>query len=196
MKKQVFIYAILLIVLCACDSNGLGNSLPQETVELSESAGEVVDLGLSVKWASSNVDYYYYWASTQALRDYDEYDWDDPYDKSFTCHTGSKYDVARMAWGGSWRTPTDAEWRELKTKCTVKWDGQGMKVTGPSGKSIYLPANAPYGRYAIYYWTSSRIRKGDWEGAPAAVYISEFGMTNPEPCHENNQGRVRPVCDK
>ena len=62
--------------------------------------------------------------------------------------------------------PTDAEWTELRTKCTWTWTTQngvnGRLVTGPNGKSIFLPA-AGY-RYDTflnnagsfgYYWSSS-----------------------------------------
>lgn len=197
MKKYLFLYAALLFTFSACESNGPENRLPEETVPLSEYVGEAVDLGLSVNWASTNVsNYYYYWACTVPLGDYDSFDWDDPYDTDYTCHTGSKYDVARMSWGGDWRTPTEAEWKELKTKCTLRWDGRGMVVTGPNGNSIYLPANAPYGRFHVYYWTSSRRKNGDYKGSPEAVYVSDFGLSGPEPASEHNGCRVRPVCSK
>lgn len=182
--------------ICSCGGNEPESRLPEETVECSVDTDEAVDLGLSVKWASTNVSsYYYYWADTKALRDYDSYDYEEPFDESITCYSGSQYDVARMSWGGSWRTPTSAEWNELRNKCKIEWDGKGMKVTGSNGASIYLPANAPYGRYAIYYWSSSRVKGGDWDGSPAAVFISEFGMTKPDPAHPRSWGRVRPVCD-
>ena len=75
-------------------------------------------------------------------------------------------DAAHVNWGGSWRMPTIDEWIELGTKCT--WTGttqngvNGRLVTGPNGKSIFLPAagirsdadlnNAgPYGNF----WSSS-----------------------------------------
>ncbi|MBQ7279348.1 MAG: hypothetical protein IJR13_01305 [Bacteroidales bacterium] len=42
------------------------------------------------------------------------------------------------------RMPTRAEWKELRDNCTWKWiklNGvNGMCVTGPSGKSLFLPA--------------------------------------------------------
>lgn len=53
-------------------------------------------------------------------------------------------DAAHINWGGSWRIPTDSEWTELRTKCTWTWTTEngvkGRKVTGPNGKSIFLPA--------------------------------------------------------
>ncbi|MBQ9475536.1 MAG: hypothetical protein IJU69_04695 [Bacteroidales bacterium] len=64
--------------------------------------------------------------------------------------------------------PTDAEWTELRTKCTWTWksnyNGTGVNgrlVTGPNGNSIFLPAaglrddtrlwNVGFG----HYWSSS-----------------------------------------
>lgn len=76
-------------------------------------------------------------------------------------------DAARANWGGSWRMPTDAEWTELRTKCTWTWTTKGgkdgYKVTSKTnGNSIFLPAAGfPYGAdldgagsYG-YYWSSS-----------------------------------------
>ena len=78
-------------------------------------------------------------------------------------------DVASVKLGGKWRMPTDAEWTELRTKCTWTWttnyNGTGVKgriVTASNGNSIFLPA-AGYryetnlynaGSYG-YYWSSS-----------------------------------------
>ena len=36
--------------------------------------------------------------------------------------------------------PTKEELQELKDVCQWLWTGSGFKVTGPNGKSIYLPA--------------------------------------------------------
>ena len=53
-------------------------------------------------------------------------------------------DAASANLGGDWRIPTDAEWEELRTKCTWTWTTQdgvnGRLVTGPNGNSIFLPA--------------------------------------------------------
>ena len=56
-------------------------------------------------------------------------------------------DVAHVKLGGKWRMPTDAEWKELRTKCTWTWTtnyngtgGKGEIVTASNGNSIFLPA--------------------------------------------------------
>lgn len=123
-----------------------------------------VDLGLSVKWATSNVgasspsDYggYYAWGETSTKS---RYDWDNCFDciddKGDNWGTyrldgqtyitpSSGYDTAYENWGSTWRMPTDAENEELCKKCNWTWTSKnghnGYTVTGPNGNSIFLPA--------------------------------------------------------
>ena len=83
-----------------------------------------------------------------------------------------KDDAAHANWGGTWRMPTVDEIEELLDNCSWEWTIQngvnGMKVTGPNGNSIFLPA-AGY-RYDSslydaggggYYWSSSLDPDGD-----------------------------------
>lgn len=53
-------------------------------------------------------------------------------------------DAAHVNLGGSWRMPTDAEWRELKDNCAWTWftqDGvNGWLVSASNGNSIFFPA--------------------------------------------------------
>jgi hypothetical protein len=119
---------------------------------------ELVDLGLSVKWANMNVganipeDYgnYYAFGETQDKSTYS--------DVNYTCRkngryitlgngrdiAGSEHDAAHVNMGNVWCMPTESEMRELSDKCTWKWTSQnnvsGYRVTGPSGNSIFLPA--------------------------------------------------------
>ncbi len=52
-------------------------------------------------------------------------------------------DAAYVNWGSEWRTPSKAQFDELKEKCTwtqtMVQGVDGYKVTGPSGNSIFLP---------------------------------------------------------
>ena len=78
-------------------------------------------------------------------------------------------DVAHVKLGGKWRMPTDAEWTELREKCTWTWvtnyNGSGINgrlVKATNGNSIFLPA-AGYRRGTClndagsygFYWSSS-----------------------------------------
>ncbi len=148
---------------------------------------EVVDLGLSVKWASCNLgatapeeygDYFawgevetYYvsdnvqddscngWKSDKSTGyGWTSYKWSDDSGTTFTKYNTDlcygdvdnntvldpEDDAASVSLGGSWRMPTDAEWSELRGRCTWRWttrDGkEGYMVTGPNGNGIFLPA--------------------------------------------------------
>ena len=131
---------------------------------------EYVDLGLpsGTLWARCNVgasspeDYgnYYAWGETTTKSNYDwtTYKWcRGSSDRQTKYNTKSSFgtvdnktvlemsdDAARANWGGNWRMPTPEEWKELNDKCTWTWTTQGGKngyrVTGPNGKSIFLPA--------------------------------------------------------
>ena len=152
-----------------------------------------VDLGLSVCWASCNLgagkpeEYgdYYAWGETETK---ERYSWStykfgtDSSGPFFKYNTISSYgsvdnktvlepedDVAHVNLGGKWRMPTDAEWTELRTKCTWTWvtnyNGSGINgrlVKATNGNSIFLPAAGR--RYGAtlnnvcssgYYWSSS-----------------------------------------
>ena len=110
---------------------------------------DVVDLGLSVKWASWNI-------GASKIGDYGGlYGAGDPTGKKTSTNVsdyyfndggsicGTEYDLAHVKWGDLWRMPKWSELEELKTKCT--WtngevDGvKGSWVKGPNGNSIFLP---------------------------------------------------------
>lgn len=146
-----------------------------------------VDLGLSVKWASCNVganspeEYgdYFAWGEISPKSSYtwdnyqhwvlgydDSGDWYVKYATLNSDISGTQYDAATANWGGSWRMPTKAEIEELLNECNWQWTTQdgvtGMRVTGPNGNSIFLPAagardgsSSNYvGSYG-FYWSST-----------------------------------------
>ena len=134
------------------------------------STEQVVDLGLSVKWAGYNVDAsspeqyggFYAWGEIEEKDWYDikTYKWAKGSKRTLTkyCFDDNGFegfrddkrvldpedDVAHVKWGGSWRIPTDAQWRELIEKCKwyyMEYNGKGgFRITGPSGKAIFLPS--------------------------------------------------------
>ena len=153
---------------------------------------EYVDLGLSVKWATCNVGAskptgfgnYYCWGMTTGSTSSSDLSWEqwtwryeDLYDDNAgRCKDigndikGTKYDAAYKNWGNKWRMPTEAEWKELKEKCTCKWttiDGvDGMQVTGKNNQSIFFPAaGASFwggsGKGYGHYWTSTLSHSND-----------------------------------
>ena len=79
-------------------------------------------------------------------------------------------DAASVNLGGSWRTPTDEEWTELRETCTwtrTSMNGvNGLLITASNGNSIFLPAaghllntNLESVGSGGCYWTSS-LRAG------------------------------------
>lgn len=146
-----------------------------------------VEMGDGKKWATCNVgaanpmDYgdYFAWGETATKSSYSwsNYAWGDG--STFTKYTTknaqleAEDDAATANWGGTWRTPTDAEWTWLRENCTWTWqtdyNGTGVKgmlvtskVSGFETSTIFLPA-AGYRSYASliyagsygYYWSSS-----------------------------------------
>ena len=122
------------------------------------SAGQVVDLGLSVYWASCNLgaenpeEYgdYYAWGETKPKSRYTEENYS-YYDANTAQYinigddiSGTQYDAATVNLGSDWRMPTKSEMQELVDKCTWEWTQvngvNGNIVTGPNGNSIFLPA--------------------------------------------------------
>ena len=167
------------------------NSTQQSSGTGSLNGHEWVDLGLSVKWATCNVgasnesDYgsYFAWGEISPKSEYTwsnlKYCLDSNGDRFSKYVASSSYgnvdnrtrleysdDAARYNWGGRWRMPTESEFEELINKCKWEWTTRGghngYLVTGPSGRSIFLPAagwrtgssSSSVGSLG-YYWSST-----------------------------------------
>lgn len=130
---------------------------------------EMVDLGLSVKWASFNLGattpeqpgYYYAWAETEPKWEFSWANWkwcEGTYETIFkygSYNYDNRYnlemedDAAHVKLGDEWRMPTAAEREELYAKCSITTDFvNGMKVfkvtSDINGNSIYLPMTGYY----------------------------------------------------
>lgn len=131
---------------------------------------EYVDLGLTSGnlWATCNIgastpeEYgtYYAWGADKFISstDYAQYPGFYPANsvghyKSYSGNTS--YDTATKVLGGKWITPDQDDWIELINNSDVEWTTQngvnGMLVTGPNGKSIFLPAAGYYSPAAASY---------------------------------------------
>ena len=121
-------------------------------------AGQAVDLGLSIYWASCNLGAekpeesgnYYAWGETKPKSKYreDNYSY---YDSNLATYidigkniSGTQYDAATINQGSDWRTPTENEINELIKNCTWEWKQingtNGYLIVGKNGNSIFLPA--------------------------------------------------------
>ena len=149
---------------------------------------DVIDLGLSVKWASWNI-------GASKIGDYGGlYGIGDPTGIE-TTHTfsayyysegesicGTQYDLATVKWKGEWRLPSFEELEELKNNCTWEFnvviDGiQGCRATGPNGNWIFIP-------YAGSRSTSN-IEEIVSKGSLASLWSGDILSSSPKPRYKD-----------
>ena len=177
--------------------------------------GQMVDLGLSVKWAgwdvgaSSPEEYgdFYAWGETETKDEYTEENYSHFKNGNIGgnwrttglyCNigreiSGTQYDAARVKWGGTWRMPTKEEALELLTQCTKKkvtYKGyEGWLFTGPNGNKVFLRSRTTQGNF----WT------GTWGGQTTHVAWTIFGhnsfQVSRTHCYLYMGLRIRAVCD-
>ena len=122
-----------------------------------------------------------------------------------------------MQWKNGWRIPTQNEAKELLNKCSWKYETlngvPGQRITGPNGKSIFLPsAGYLYKEVAYYvneagnYWTATADTKPSYDinGNKLPIrsaFVLNFGSNNGHGTANNGllftDGRtvIRPVKD-
>ncbi len=142
------------------EENGIklyGNTIQFTTKGISFNT-QYEDLGLSVKWATcnlgsstpSNVGGFYRWGETSVRSSSKErYKWGVfPNYTKYNASDGkttleAEDDAAYVNLGEKWRMPTNDELTELRNSCTwtqaIKNGVRGCTVTGPNGKSIFIP---------------------------------------------------------
>jgi hypothetical protein len=204
------------------ENSSTNNKNTDKTIEFVSSV-KMVDLGLSVLWADRNIDAsspsdygnYYAWGETVPKDNYSEktykYYNNGNYEDIGENIGSSKYDVAHVKLGGSWRIPKFIEIEELANNCKWTWitiNGiNGYKIIGKNGNSIFLPATGSFNSNSkhcvnegINYW-SSDIDETDKSNAKCLsdlggkdvkinLYINEYGVTR------TIGFQIRPVCVK
>lgn len=163
---------------------------------------DVVDLGLSVKWCGHNL------GATKPEECGSYYRWAEGMDGHSLAGmptdmeiAGTDNDVAYKISGGKWKTPTRKQFKELIDRCRWSWTTYhgtpGCKVTGPSGKSIFLPGAGRRSDYGIYnkdaygyYWTSSKAHY-------VYAYYLHFNNEDADLSYEPllTLRSIRPVCE-
>ncbi len=106
---------------------------------------DFVDLGLSVKWAKTNIG-----ASSEtaegglfAFGDLDGWNASiDPADYASDNTYRTLQDIAYKTYGGIATLPTAEQFEELFSLCQIEFTEGAYKLTGPNGNSIILPCNA------------------------------------------------------
>ena len=169
-------------------------------IQSSISTDEVVDLGLSVNWCGYNL------GAKTPSEDGEYMNWGDKQYAWRECPENISHtdiDIAAKSSGGRFRLPTRSEFKELLDRCRWSWieykGSKGCKVTGPSGKSIFLPASGKKGINGIskkgsygYYWTSNKANQ--WGMIHYLYFNEEMTELMYEPM--NVLRSIRPVCDK
>ena len=175
--------------------------IKQITFEDAMLVGSAVDLGLpsGTLWADINVGAqkpedtgnYYGWGETvthdsyswevYTLWDYDNDQWISWGEDSLD-FANSDADVAHVQWGGEWRTPSKAQFEELKENCTWSLTTQnGMKgylVTGKNDNSIFMPFNGVFTSEQQFvgslgnYWSSTRVDRWEYQYLGCALFLS------------------------
>lgn len=176
---------------------------------------EFVDLGLSVKWARCNVgaqipeEYgdYFAWGEIEPKRLFNK-ETSETYKKVIEDISGTSRDVARVKWGAPWRMPTKEEFSSLMFDCKweeIKGDVRGIRVTGLTGYSIFLPAAGcrEWGLLTSidwgYYWCSTPANKDkedDTAQAYACYFVTNANFAKRFEIYSRYYGfQVRPVLD-
>ncbi|MBO4530094.1 MAG: hypothetical protein IK017_00025 [Paludibacteraceae bacterium] len=197
MRKLAFLgLALSLLASCVTGCSKDEDEFIEDGVTKSGTIGNYayVDLGLSVKWATYNVGAtrptgygsYFAWGETEEKTSYMESNykwcktvhnrmlkycldtWSDAYDNKSVLE--AEDDAATVNWGGSWRTPTFEEQKELLDGCTWEFvsdfNNRGVNgVVGTSkknGNTIFLPASGYFERSNLtslsdvgVYWSAS-----------------------------------------
>lgn len=186
---------------------------------------DYVDLGLSVKWATCNVGAnspeqygnYYAWGELNSKSNYTIQNCKTYGIKMKDISGNPQYDVARYIYYATWRMPTKDEFNELIEQC--KWTKTrykniiGYKVSGPNGKSIFLPFGGTMlddridesTNYNVgSYWTSTPYTRDSPNSAPDDndlswyVFIETKGPTLFYGNYMYRRGlglNIRPVCN-
>jgi hypothetical protein len=143
MKKVKFLACLLfgmaLVISCSSDDDNSGGSSGGGAINNGTvNEHQYVDLGLSVRWATSD------WGASQSGPGMYNHGVEYSYKLE-----NINYDVVTAEWGSPWRRPTVEEFQELVEKCTWSIDmtlgGNGCAIiTGPNGNKMNMPVESSY----------------------------------------------------
>ena len=175
---------------------------------------EAVDLGLSIRWANSNLgatfpqDYgdYYAYGEVAPKASYSWENWNCPEVLKLL----GDNDAATYQLGSGWRMPTKEEVTELLRECswtlTTIGTSVGYRVVGKTGNSIFLPLTGAwssdpseqYSNYEARYRTSDAYLDGAIEGLrdPSTVVLElqlDFSDTEIDSASGWTGHPIRPV---
>ena len=178
-----------------------------------------VDLGLSVRWATSNLGAttpyrygdFYSWGALSTTYSYSA-DKSKTYNVPLDNISGSpEYDAARVNLKSTWRIPTKDECEELIKNCVWTWTTKngvsGFEVKSKvNTNSIFLPASGVYDESPEKnndtgvlgcYWTSTPADKKYMESYLKEAFVLRFTANGQYTLYYNKYFgyNIRPVCD-
>lgn len=178
----------------------------------------VVDLGLSVKWATCNlganspeqIGDYYAWGETTTKNEYSETNYFDANYSIFTLSgknskiSGTDQDVAYVKLGEDWRMPTIEEVHELINSCTWIEESvngvHGMRGKASNGNSIFLPITGMFAGDKVQSTSQGCYWNGELyaDNARSSKYASMLTFFKGGDIHASNYYRwegmaIRPV---
>ncbi len=203
--------SLQLLDISRCTSMGIIDLSANKNL-INLNGHELVDLGLSVRWATCNVGAdkpeksgdSYAWGEIETKSNYSwsTYKWCNGSSSSITKYCcDSQYgndgfidnkttldledDVAHVRWEGSWRMPTSAEMSELIANCVIKETNKGYLFTSKKPGYTDRSIFIPNG----WLWSSS-LQAG---GSRRAYYLytTYKQMSHEDRYHGNH---IRPVC--
>lgn len=181
---------------------------------------EIIDLGLSVNWASINIGanaisdygYIYAWGMTTETPEFSfSRGLELPQTECKNISGNRLYDPAAKWIDKDWRMPTKDEFEELIRFC--QWDittengNLGYSITGPNGNKIFLPVNT---FDSGSYWTANPYENDKDTEKYKSAYCMSFdlspyqhlleGLCQKEPTIKtftrDSCNAIRPVSDK
>lgn len=157
------LFAILIcFVFTSCSDEDLEkdeDSNDDMTTKINSNGRQYIDIGLSALWATCNVGSF---SPTDMGNKYAFGEKTPKSEYTSSNYVGGDYDIAKILWGGDWRTPNKNEIEELVKKCSWKIITKNgiemVQATGPNGNCIELP----YSSYLSngegiggWYWSST-----------------------------------------
>ena len=216
-KTTTALLFLLAGSVCTSCSNDDDSELEPFPPGTEGDTGLVVDLGLSVKWATCNlgadspeqVGDYYAWGETAVKNEYTETNYFDANYSVFRLSgekkiSGTGWDAACVKLGEDWRMPTAEEIHELVNSCT--WTEEtvngvyGMRGTASNGNSIFLPVTGMFAGNSVQsasqgcYWSGELYA----DGARSSKYAAMLTFFKGGEIHASNYYRfegmaIRPV---
>lgn len=162
-------------------------------VSFSPSEGELIDMGLFVKWGSCNVGAskpeetgdYFAWGETSPKDSYDESNYTPAFGYPELLPLSA--DAAHVNLGGDWRMPTSWEYKELIDNSIVEWGtynsmGGSLFISKITNNRIFLPAAGTRSGNMVsetgdicFYWTCSTGNDFFAQGKGCSMHNYSYG---------------------